>query len=190
MRQGLLAGVIPVALALLVCTMGVLFLSAVGLLHNPANAIPTADLKATSLMALDSIEQPVAAQDSLSNSLSEADLMAFTAGQELFTNNCTQCHAINEVVVGPALKDIHERRPISWLIPWIQNSSKMVAAGDEHAVKIYKQYQKQEMPSFALTDVEIQQLVKYIEIESSKREYLGGCVFHGVEERVEQLALR
>ncbi|MBC6607534.1 cytochrome c [Hymenobacter sp. BT188] len=110
---------------------------------------------------------PVAVQDSLSNFLSEADLGAFTAGQEVFANNCAQCHGVQEVVVGPALKGVHERRPISWLIPWIKNSSKMVASGDEYAVKIFNQYQRQQMPSFALTDTQIQQLVKYIEIESA-----------------------
>jgi mono/diheme cytochrome c family protein len=102
----------------------------------------------------------------LSDSLSETDQMAFTAGQEIFAANCAQCHAVQEVVVGPALNNIHKRRPISWLTPWIRNSSKMVASGDEYAVKIYNQYQKQQMPSFALSDAEIQQLVKYIEIES------------------------
>ena len=96
------------------------------------------------------------------------DAAAIAAGDALFKGNCAQCHAINEVVVGPAMKDVHKRRPISWLIPWIKNSSKMVASGDEYAVKIFNQYQKQQMPSFALTDTEIQQLVKYIEIESIK----------------------
>lgn len=42
------------------------------------------------------------------------------AGDALFKANCTQCHAVNEKVVGPALKDITKRRSISWLIPWVQ----------------------------------------------------------------------
>lgn len=94
------------------------------------------------------------------------DAAAIAAGDALFKGNCAQCHAINDVVVGPALKDINKRRPISWLIPWIRNSSKMVASGDEYAVKIYNQYQKQQMPSFALTDAEITSIVSYIAAES------------------------
>lgn len=95
-----------------------------------------------------------------------ADPAAIAAGDALFKGNCAQCHAINEVVVGPAMKDVHKRRPISWLIPWIKNSSKMVASGDEYAVKIYNQYGKQQMPSFALTDAEITSIISYIAAES------------------------
>jgi mono/diheme cytochrome c family protein len=96
------------------------------------------------------------------------DPAAIAAGDALYKGNCAQCHAINEVVVGPALKDVHKRRPISWLIPWIRNSSKMVASGDEYAVKIFNQYQKQQMPSFALTDAEITSIVSYIAAESER----------------------
>ncbi|UOQ72048.1 cytochrome c [Hymenobacter cellulosilyticus] len=32
------------------------------------------------------------------------DAAAISAGNTLFTQNCAQCHAINEVVVGPPLK--------------------------------------------------------------------------------------
>jgi mono/diheme cytochrome c family protein len=44
----------------------------------------------------------------------------------------------------------------------------MVASGDEYAVKIYNQYQKQQMPNFQLSDEEIKQLVKYMEVESDR----------------------
>jgi mono/diheme cytochrome c family protein len=85
----------------------------------------------------------------------------------LFKNNCAQCHAVNDIVVGPALKDITKRRPVSWLIPWVKNSGKVVASGDEYAVKLFNQYQKQQMPSFQLSDTEIKNIIKYIEMESS-----------------------
>jgi mono/diheme cytochrome c family protein len=165
MRKELLAGVFPVAFALLVCTLVILFLSATGLLHEPRAAAVASN--GTGAAALDSLGQPLAAQETLADSLSEADLAAVAVGDKLFKANCAQCHAFNDVVVGPALKDVHKRRPISWLIPWIRNSSKMVASGDKYSVKIYNQYQKQQMPSFQLSDDEIKQLVKYIEVESA-----------------------
>ncbi|MBC6699153.1 cytochrome c [Hymenobacter sp. BT190] len=84
------------------------------------------------------------------------------AGDALFKGNCAQCHAINDVVVGPALAGIAKRRPESWLIPWVKNSSKVVASGDEYAVKIFNQYQKQQMPSFQLSDDEIRQILLYV----------------------------
>ena len=87
---------------------------------------------------------------------------AVQAGDALFKANCTQCHAVNEQVVGPALGGITKRRPITWIIPWIHNSAKVVASGDEYAVAIYNKFQKQQMPSFALSDKEITSIVAYI----------------------------
>ncbi|SMB93180.1 cytochrome c class I [Hymenobacter roseosalivarius DSM 11622] len=171
MRKAVLAGVFPVAIALLVCTLGILFLSATGLLHEPRAAASAAP-NGTKAAALDSLGQTLTTQDTLAEPLSEADLAAFAAGDAVFKGNCVQCHAINDVVVGPALRDIHKRRPISWLIPWIRNSSKMVASGDEYSVKIFNQYQKQQMPSFALTDAEIEQVIKYLEVESAKESWV------------------
>ncbi|QNH63261.1 c-type cytochrome [Hymenobacter sediminicola] len=96
------------------------------------------------------------------------DAAAIAAGDALFKGNCAQCHAINDVVVGPALAGITKRRPVSWLIPWIKNSSKVVASGDEYAVKIYNQYQKQQMPSFQLSDTEINSILAYVTAEEGK----------------------
>ena len=75
---------------------------------------------------------------------------------------------MNEVVVGPALAGISQRRPVSWLIPWIKNSSKVVASGDEYAVELYNKYGKQQMPSFALSDQEVKSILTYIDAEHIK----------------------
>ena len=96
------------------------------------------------------------------------DAAAIQAGDALFKANCTQCHAINEQVVGPALGGISKRRPITWIIPWIKNSSKVVASGDEYAVALYNKFQKQQMPSFGLSDKEIISIVAYITSEEGK----------------------
>ena len=90
------------------------------------------------------------------------DAAAIAAGDALFKGNCAQCHAVNEQVVGPALGGITKRRPISWIIPWIKNSSKVVASGDDYAVALYNKFNKQQMPSFALSDKEITSIVAYI----------------------------
>ncbi|WP_243635835.1 c-type cytochrome [Hymenobacter edaphi] len=84
------------------------------------------------------------------------------AGDALFKSNCAQCHAVNDVVVGPALAGLDKRRPMPWIIKWVKNSSKVIASGDEYAVKIFNQYQKQQMPSFALSDEEIGQIITYV----------------------------
>ncbi|RSK45392.1 cytochrome c [Hymenobacter rigui] len=90
------------------------------------------------------------------------DPAAVAVGDALFKGNCAQCHAVNDVVVGPALGGITKRRPMAWLIPWVKNSSKLVASGDEYAVKLFNQYQQQQMPSFQLTNAEIQAIIYYI----------------------------
>ncbi|MFC7667949.1 cytochrome c3 family protein [Hymenobacter humi] len=90
------------------------------------------------------------------------DAAAIAAGDALFKNNCAQCHAVNEQVVGPALAGITKRRPVSWLLPWIKNSSKVVASGDEYAVAIFNKYNKQQMPSFALSDQEVNSILAWV----------------------------
>ncbi|WP_046246235.1 c-type cytochrome [Hymenobacter terrenus] len=94
--------------------------------------------------------------------LSASEAAEIAAGDALFKGNCAQCHAVNEQVVGPALAGITKRRPVSWLLPWVKNSSKMVASGDEYAVNIYNKFNKQQMPSFALSDKEITSIIAYI----------------------------
>lgn len=87
-------------------------------------------------------------------------------GETLFNNNCTVCHAINDVVVGPALRDVHERRELPWLINFIRNSQKVIQSGDEYAVNLYNEYNKTLMPAFAYSDEEITSIVAYIKSES------------------------
>jgi mono/diheme cytochrome c family protein len=102
------------------------------------------------------------------------DAAAVQAGDALFKANCTQCHAVNEQVVGPALAGISKRRPITWIIPWIKNSAKVVASGDEYAVALYNKFQKQQMPSFGLSDKEITSIVAYITSQEGGAQQPGG----------------
>ena len=90
------------------------------------------------------------------------------AGDALFKGNCAQCHAVNEQVVGPALAGITKRRPMSWILPWVKNSSKMVASGDDYAVALFNKFNRQQMPSFALSDKEITAIGAYINSEEGR----------------------
>jgi mono/diheme cytochrome c family protein len=87
---------------------------------------------------------------------------AIVAGDALFKANCAQCHAVNEKVVGPALAGITKRRSISWLVPWVQNSAKVIASGDEYGVKLYNENGKQQMPSFGLSKKEIEDIMAWV----------------------------
>jgi len=89
-------------------------------------------------------------------------------GETLFKNNCAVCHNINEQLVGPPLKNIHERRPMDWIIRFVQNSQKVIQSGDEYAVQLYNEYNQTLMPSFDFSEDEIKSVVEYIKAESVK----------------------
>ena len=95
------------------------------------------------------------------------DETTISQGESLFNNNCTVCHAIDQQVVGPALKNVTERRELPWLIGFIHNSQKVIQSGDEYAVNLYNKFNKTVMPSFAYSDEEITSIIAYIKSASS-----------------------
>src|SRR6478609_3128608 len=103
---------------------------------------------------------------SITSRLAFADV---AEGEKLFTANCTACHALNEKVVGPALKDVHKRREMAWLTKWIKNSQALVKSGDATAVALYKENNEALMTSFEnLSEAQIGSIVEYIKAESEK----------------------
>ena len=90
------------------------------------------------------------------------------SGESLFKGNCTVCHAINEVVIGPALRDVHERQSEEWIYAFIKNSQKVIKSGDEYAVDLYNQYNQTLMTSFDFSDDELKAILTYIKSESVK----------------------
>jgi mono/diheme cytochrome c family protein len=163
MRTNLTGFALTVGMGLIVIMLGFLGLSAAGLV---------------SLVPKEQVEQEVAEEqfvclvgESAADTAaimarvpaSPQEAVAVASGDALFKANCTQCHAVNEKVVGPALAGIAKRRSTPWLVSWVQNSAKMVASGDEYAVKLYNENGKQQMPSFALSKKEIQDIITWID---------------------------
>jgi len=89
-------------------------------------------------------------------------------GKTLFENNCASCHALDEVLVGPALRGVSGRHSQAWLIKWIKNSQALIASGDKEAIKIYEEYSKQAMTSFAFSDEEVISVLEYIKTAPAK----------------------
>lgn len=86
-------------------------------------------------------------------------------GEKLFKQNCTSCHALDKKVVGPALAGVQDRVPQpaeAWLIKWIKNSSALIKSGDSYAVKVFNENNKSVMPSQALSDDEVKDVLAYI----------------------------
>ena len=66
-----------------------------------------------------------------------------------FKANCKSCHKLDAKLVGPGLAGVSKRAPsVQWIKDWVKNSAKVIARGDEYAVKIYEEYQKSQMTAF------------------------------------------
>jgi mono/diheme cytochrome c family protein len=156
---------LAVGMALIAVLFGFTLLSAAGLAGFAAD---DAEAARTGMTVDDVMEGPQYAvvKDTLPTPmLSSGEAAVVAAGDALFKGNCAQCHAVNEQVVGPALAGITKRRPMNWILPWVKNSSKVVASGDEYAVTLFNKFSKQQMPSFDLSDKEITSIIAYIDAQ-------------------------
>ena len=157
MRTNPAAFALSLGMGLIVLLIGFLALNVGGLV----SLAPAETDVAEQSMPGDSSAAPVIAAAYVPATPAEA--AAIAAGDGLFKNNCVQCHAVNDKVVGPALAGISKRRSIGWLIPWVKNSSKVIATGDEYAVKLFNDNGKQQMPAFPqLSDEEIKSIVAWV----------------------------
>lgn len=91
-------------------------------------------------------------------------------GESLFNGNCKTCHKVHEKLVGPALADVYNRAPsIDWIVNFINNSSKVIASGDEYAVALYEEYNKTQMTAFpSFSRDQIMSILAYIKQETIK----------------------
>jgi mono/diheme cytochrome c family protein len=86
-------------------------------------------------------------------------------GESLFKNNCAACHnTSDEVLVGPGLKGITERRPIEWIVNWVHNPQAVIASGDKYANELYNKFNKAAMTPYPnFSEGQIKGIMAYIE---------------------------
>jgi cytochrome c oxidase subunit II len=90
-------------------------------------------------------------------------------GQKLFNMTCMACHQISDAnLVGPGLKNVDKRRSQDWLVKFIQNSQKLVQAGDKEAVEVFNKYNKIPMPNHDYSEAQVLSILAYIKSESAK----------------------
>jgi protein SCO1/2 len=88
-------------------------------------------------------------------------------GRYTFTTHCAACHTIgNGDKIGPDLLGVTNVRDHSWLESFISTPEKMIAAKDPIAVALYKKYNGINMPNLRLTDVELHNLIDFLERQS------------------------
>ncbi|MEN8248948.1 MAG: c-type cytochrome [Bacteroidota bacterium] len=91
------------------------------------------------------------------------DAESISAGENLFKQNCTVCHAVETKVLGPALKNVYDRRELPWIYAFVRNSTQMIADGDEQAVAVFEENLKIPMTPFDfLSDQDIMSILAYI----------------------------
>lgn len=90
-------------------------------------------------------------------------------GETLFKNNCAACHnTSDEVLVGPGLKGISERRPIEWIVKWVHNPQAVIASGDKYANDLYNKFNKAAMTPYPnFTDAQIKSIVAYVDASNA-----------------------
>lgn len=109
------------------------------------------------------------AQEAVSDSsVSELNAELVSAGEMLFKNNCQVCHEVHEQKLGPALADVHNKRPIEWIKAFITNSQKVIQSGDEYAVNLYNEFNQTLMTPFDFSDDELNAVIEYVKSETVK----------------------
>ena len=84
-------------------------------------------------------------------------------GATIFASNCSACHTIGSgKILGPDLKGVSERHNLVWIKAFIRNSQKMIADGDEEAIKVFNENSMIPMASFDFTDEQMDALLIYI----------------------------
>ncbi len=97
------------------------------------------------------------------------DEASITAGEELFNSNCKVCHSVHTQVIGPALKNVYERRSVDWILNYVPNAQAVIDSGDEYAVNLFKQFNGVLMTPFPnLKEDQILDILAYIQAETIK----------------------
>ena len=91
-----------------------------------------------------------------------SDESTIKAGEALFKNNCTVCHNVQQQVVGPALKNVYERRTVPWIITYVHGSQKVIQGGDPYAQALFEKFNHTVMPNFDFKNSEIVSIIAYI----------------------------
>lgn len=89
-------------------------------------------------------------------------------GEAIFKNACAACHKIGGGnLIGPDLNGITTLRNEAWLIKWIKSSQSLISSGDADAIAVFEAYNKIPMPDQNFSDVEIKEVLAYIQSKST-----------------------
>ena len=97
-----------------------------------------------------------------SNPYSRSDSL-WIKGEKIFEMNCATCHALHDVVIGPALAGVFERRDSLWVIDATVDYMALMEKGDKEAIALYKEWREISHIRFTeLSDEKLKALMTYI----------------------------
>jgi cytochrome c len=90
----------------------------------------------------------------------DVDAVLAERGREVYEANCTACHKIDKRFIGPAPKDILERRSPAWVMNMILNPEEMVQK-DPIARMLLIEYNGSPMANQNLTQEDARAILEY-----------------------------
>ena len=99
-------------------------------------------------------------------SLSLSSLAAdATKGKTIFEANCTSCHKLGAVLVGPDLTGVKSRfeGDIKSIIAFVHNPKSEIDKGKGEPSRAWSKFQPVLMPGQPLTDEEITDVIEYVD---------------------------
>ncbi len=93
--------------------------------------------------------------------LGDLDPTLAAAGDELFAVKCSACHKLDDRYIGPALRDITERRTPEFIMNQILNPAEMI---EKHPVvkQLLIEYNLALMPDQQLTEEDARAVLEYL----------------------------
>jgi protein SCO1/2 len=99
-------------------------------------------------------------------------------GETLYRTRCSACHTIGggdmmeikKRKLGPDLLGVTDRRERGWLARWLAEPEKMLAEKDPIIMGLYNKFNQVPMPNMRLNNIEVDALIDYIDIESTRVE--------------------
>lgn len=99
-------------------------------------------------------------------------------GETLYRTRCSACHTIgggdimkpDEGKVGPDLLGVLDKRPRLWIERWLAEPDKMLEEKDPLALRLFAKYRNVPMPNMKLNQLEVDNLIEYIDKESCRVE--------------------
>lgn len=82
-------------------------------------------------------------------------------GKSIYAGKCTACHLVDRRMIGPALKDVYDRRSPEWVLNMLLNTNEMLQK-DPIAKALLKEYNNALMINQNLSEDEAKAVAEYL----------------------------